>query len=91
MDMGQFVKVEQMEGANNQYRITTSNGYVFQSYNTIIAFYCWDGISGTTYLDREMWDYSRTTGKYRNKFLGETKADTERKIKSGEYILTNLN
>jgi hypothetical protein len=32
-----------------------------------------------------------TTGKYRNQFLGETKKDTEAKIKSGEYILADLN
>lgn len=36
-------------------------------------------------------DYSVTTGKYRNQFLGETKKETEAKIKSGEYILTDLN
>ena len=35
-------------------------------------------------------DYSVTTGKYRNQFLGETKKETEAKIKSGEYILTDL-
>lgn len=51
------------------------------------------GLSGypTIYLDREMWDYSTTTGKYRNQFLGETKRETEKKIKSGEYVLTDLN
>ncbi|KKN75879.1 hypothetical protein LCGC14_0375870 [marine sediment metagenome] len=43
------------------------------------------------YLDREMWDYSTTTGRYRNQFLGETKAETQKKIDSGEYILTDLN
>lgn len=32
-----------------------------------------------------------TTGKYRNLFLGEKKADTQRKIDSGEYTLVNLN
>ena len=33
----------------------------------------------------EDWDYSKTTGKYRNIFLEETKQETERKIKSGYY------
>lgn len=42
-------------------------------------------------LDSNTWDYSRTTGTYRNIFLGETKAETQKKIDSGEYILTNLN
>ena len=42
------------------------------------------------YLDNA-WDYSVTTGKYRNIFLGEKKAETQAKIDSGEYILTDLN
>jgi hypothetical protein len=29
------------------------------------------------YLDSNAWDYSVTTGKYRNQFLGETKRETE--------------
>ena len=46
---------------------------------------------GKTFLDKTYWNYSVTTGKYRNQFLGETKKETEAKIKSGEYILTDLN
>jgi hypothetical protein len=42
-------------------------------------------------LDQKYWNYSNTTGKYRNIFLGETIKDTKAKIKSGEYILTDLN
>lgn len=66
----------------------------FQSYDTIIAkrdmFRA--GVSKRqVWLDEKSWDYSKTTGKYRNMFLGETKKETEAKIKSGEYILTNLN
>ena len=37
------------------------------------------------------WDYSRTTGKYRNNFLNEYTDETRSKIKSGEYKLKNLN
>jgi hypothetical protein len=44
-----------------------------------------------TSLDRSKWDYSQTTGKYRNQFLGETKKETEAKIASGEYELIDLN
>ena len=44
-----------------------------------------------TYLDKKYWNYSVTTSKYRNIFLEETKKDTEKKIESGEYVLTNLN
>lgn len=46
---------------------------------------------GKIQLDSQYWDYSKTTGKYRNLFLGEDKKATERKIASGEYELTNLN
>ena len=63
-------------------------GSMFQSYNFNIAFI---GNDGQVYLDKRFWDYSRTTGKYRNLFLSETKKETEKKITSGEYILINLN
>lgn len=46
---------------------------------------------GQILLDLHKWDYSRTTGKYRDRFLGETKKETQAKIDSGEYVLTNLN
>jgi len=59
----------------------------FQSYNSIIVKLA----GGKVYMDRDKWDYSQTTGKYRNQFLRETKKETESKIKSGEYILTDLN
>lgn len=42
-------------------------------------------------LDRDTWDYSTTTGKYRNQFLGESKKETQAKIDSGVYKLDNLN
>ena len=66
----------------------------FQSYDTIIAkrdkFRA--GIQGRqVWLDINAWDYSVTTGKYRNQFLGETKKETERKIKEGVYKLVDLN
>jgi len=66
----------------------------FQSYKTIIVkrdmFRA--GISPRkVYLDINMWDYSKTTGKYRNQFLRETRKETEAKIKSGEYELADLN
>ena len=62
-------------------------GTMFQSYDSSIVF----KTSTNTYLDKTFWDYSTTTGKYRNIFLGETKAETQKKIDSGEYKLTNLN
>lgn len=71
----------------NQFIIRTNDAVYFQSYDTIIVKKTCDNI----YLDRNSWDHSITTGKYRNIFLGEDKKETERKIKNGEYILTNLN
>ena len=81
----------------NQFIITMTNHYAtteyFQSYNSIIAKRVTSQFSGKVFirLDINKWDYSTTTGKYRNKFLGEIKRETEKKIKSGEYVLTNLN
>ena len=73
----------------NQFIITTEHGVYFQSYQTIITYQ--DSTSHTTYLDAFMWDYSRTTGKYRNIFLNESKKETEKKIASGIYKLVSLN
>ena len=62
-------------------------GVMFQSYKSNIVFKA----SGKIFLDSYYWDYSKTTGKYRNQFLGETKKETEKKISAGIYILTDLN
>ena len=72
----------------NQFIIYTSEGKYFQSYDSIIAF---KDNEGNVTLDDYTWDYSRTTSKYRNEFLGEYIADTRSKIESGEYKLENLN
>lgn len=71
---------------------TIYNGEVGQMlihHFTSIAFKPVDGSSIT--LDSGNYDYSQSTGFYRNQFLHETLADTRKKIKSGEYILGNLN
>ena len=73
----------------NQFIITDdNNNMTFQSYDSCIAKKIRNGL---IYLDETYWDYSVTTGKYRNQFLGEGIADTRKKIASGEYILTDLN
>ena len=72
----------------NQFEIRTDTGVYFQSYESVIVFI---PTEGKTQLDETYWDYSRTTGKYRNIFLGETKQETLEKINSGEYLLTDLN
>ena len=64
---------------------------VFQSYKSIIAKRYYMVNKWFTELDNHYWDYSATTGKYRNQFLGEGIAETRKKIASGEYILADLN
>lgn len=98
------MKVQNMTSRNgnkiaNQFIITDTTidipGYgilldcdVFQSYGSVIAI---KDLTDRIFLDEKYWDYSVTTGKYRNQFLGETKKETQKKIDSGEYILCNLN
>jgi len=72
----------------NQFEITTNEGRYFKSYDSMIAFIPNDG---KTQLDKRYWDYSNTTGKYRNIFLGEDKKRTQSKIDSGVYELIDLN
>ena len=82
------VKVSNAWGVPNQFTITVNGeGTYFQSYNSIIAV----TTSKEIMLDENKWDYSNTTGKYRNLFLGENKQETEKKIKTGEYKLVDLN
>lgn len=72
----------------NQFEITAENGdRFFQSYSSTIVKIS----KGIIYLDENKWDYSNTTGKYRNMYLRETKKETQAKIDSGEYILMDLN
>lgn len=88
------MKITNMESPNgnavpNQFIITDEYGNkYFQSYQSIIVKIDKDR---RVFLDEYYWNYSMTTGKYRNQFLHETKKETERKIKSGEYILADLN
>jgi len=85
--------VKQFEGRNgvvkNQFIISTPEATFFQSYNSIIVK---EDKDGKTYLDEKYYNYSVTTSKYRNQFLGvENSKEVEQGIKTGKYILTNLN
>jgi hypothetical protein len=86
-------KVRQMTSASsgnpvaNQFVIYTDEGTYFQSYDSVIAF---RDNNRKIILDSYYWNYSRTTSKYRNQFLGEGTADTKAKIESGEYKLDDL-
>ena len=83
----QFLIVEEGRGALGNFLTKET----FKSYDSTIAVKTYWETETETKLDRDNWDYSTTTGKYRNKFLGENKTETEKKIKSGEYKLDNLN
>jgi len=69
--------------APNQFIIETEKGKMFQSYDSNIAF---RPANGDSIIIGPDWDCSTTTGKYRNIFLNEKKADTQRKLDSGVYI-----
>ncbi len=93
------MKVENMTSSRgnkiaNQFIIEQDDdNEFFQSYNSIIVHRGMDYENNKlfTHLDINKWDYSVTTSKYRNMFLGETKKETQAKIDSGEYQLVDLN
>ena len=78
----------------NQFIIKQIDGEIertiFQSYKSIVAMKVDNGDTYQIYLDNDTWDYSSTTGRYRNVFLGEDIDETRKKIKSGEYKLVDL-
>jgi hypothetical protein len=91
-----MVKVTNMTSSNgnkiaNQFIIEDDKKRAFQSYSSVIAIKDYSVSPCQITLDSEKWDYSVTTGKYRNMFLNETKKETEKKIKDGTYKLADLN
>ena len=80
--------------AANQFVISTEDGYLFQSYDSMICFK--DTRNGKIYLTKE-WDYSQTTRKHFYIFLrdycnacGELrKKDIEYEINQGNYIMVD--
>ncbi len=75
----------------NQFVVQDGAIEYFQSYESVIVMIDRTGGGISVSLDENYWDYSVTTSKYRNQFLGENKKETQAKIDSGEYKLTNLN
>ena len=80
-------------GAPNQFIIEDTyidngegliHGRMFQSYQSNIAFVPYD--SNIIYLGED-WDYSRTTGRYRNKFLGLSLNELRARIKDGRAVI----
>jgi hypothetical protein len=82
------IRVRQMVSSKgnsiaNQFIITTASKQIFQSYDSIIVVKHDNGVVELG----EDWNYSRTTSKYRNMFLGENTQDTQAKLNSGEYTM----
>ena len=77
--------------AKNQ-KIEWNPEYImFISYDTNIVKKTFEDGLPVIYLDQKYWNYSKTTSIYRSQFLGETTKETQSKIDSGKYILTDLN
>ena len=75
----------------NQFILTDTETGIqyFQSYDSIIVK---SVPNDATYLDEYYWDYSVTTGRYRNQYLGDSGvAETRKKIADGTYKLADLN
>jgi hypothetical protein len=90
------MKVENMINNNghkvpNQFIINDSEFTAFQSYDSIIVKTTFIDGKRVVLLNENTWNYSKTTAKYRNQFLGETTKEIEAKIKNGTYTLADLN
>ena len=85
--MIKYIQVKNINNRPNQFLIVTPDAEYFQSYDSVIAM----RTEKQTYLDINYWDYSTTTGKYRNIFLAEDKKLTQKKIDHSIYLLVDLN
>jgi hypothetical protein len=75
--------------APDQLEITLEDGSrLFTSYTRKVALVT---AEGQTWLDSCYWNYSRTTSRYRNEFLGLSTPEIMRGLESGALKLTNLN
>ena len=72
----------------NQFIIWTDEEQFFQSYQTIIGR---RDSEGNVTLDKNRWDYSVTTSKYRNQWLGMNTKEIKKAIDNGTIQLVNLN
>ena len=90
------MKVANLKSTNgnavpNQFELYSQKHEYFQSYKSTIVHIDYTYAPCRVELDEKYWNYSRTTSKYRNQFLGESTKETQAKINSGEYKLVDLN
>ncbi|MEI6580817.1 MAG: hypothetical protein WCO07_01450 [bacterium] len=90
MKVKNMLSVKSGREVANQFELIDNEGNrYFQSYSSIIVQI--QASNGQVFLDKNFWNYSRTTAKYRNMFLRETTQDIKLKIHAGFYILADLN
>ena len=95
------MKVENMKSVKtgkavaNQFLIRDRGCIWYQSYKSIIGIVTPDNM---LLLDKDKWDYSRTTAKYRNAFVATyfnskyaSSDGIKAGIKAGKIIMTELN
>jgi len=81
------MRVDRM--ASNQLVITQGDGdRFFRSYNKTIAK---ERLDGEIELDIKYYHYSKTTVKYRDKFLDMSSKEVDEAIKSGRIKMVDLN
>jgi len=93
--LGSFKRVDNIlsnkgNHISNEFVLYYENGTIFQSYKSIIAvvFNTFKSVDNPYYLGVD-WDYSKTTGKYRDIFLNSNKKTIEEDLKNGVAILIN--
>ena len=100
MKITSFIGVEQMTSRSgnvvpNQTILSDMTGRTFVSYGSKIVYQsndrASDGLPLEIIVDENYWDYSRTTGKYRNEFMNMGTQDVRNYIKKGRIKLGNLN
>jgi len=85
-----MIKVESItngkgNGAKNQYIIRTPKGLIFQSYNTLVAFYTLDRKGEKIlYYNAEAY-FSKTTTKYYNLFKSDFEIKQEKALSKKEF------
>jgi hypothetical protein len=77
------MQVSQFNGVKNQFVIESSEGTMFQSYDSPIALI---GNDGKVHLSTH-WDYSRTTMKHLGRFLSSNAKEIRQKVQNGDYLL----
>ena len=100
MKITTFIGVEQMTSRSgnvvpNQTILSDMTGKTFVSYGSKIVYQskdrASDGLPLEIIVDENYWDYSRTTGKYRNEFMNMGVQDVRDHIKEGRIQVGNLN